>query len=129
MGLEAVGGVSERTGHHAGVVDENVDVVVLGEESVGECQDRRKIAQVNNSGVELPAWDQLPEFGDGTGRPLRATGQHGDQRPAGGHHPGALQAQTAGSAGYHHPLPVEIGPGEDFLGGGVLPECIHPWPA
>jgi hypothetical protein len=46
LGLEAVGGAPLRHRHHAGVVDQQVDRRVRGEDGIGGTLDRSQVAEI-----------------------------------------------------------------------------------
>ena len=125
LGLEAVGGATERAGHHPGVVDQHVDGVVGVEVGVGERTHAGQVAQVDHAGLDRRIGNGWRELGQGSGRPLLAAGQHGDRRAVGGERPGALTAEAGGGAGDDDPTPGQVDPLEHLVGGRALPVLAH----
>ena len=113
-------------GHQAGVVDEEVEAVVLGEEPVGEGANAVERGEIELSHVQL---DGMVDCGadalGGRFAAVEVAHRHDDLSTVVGEGAGRLLPEPGRSAGDHRKPAREVDAGQYVVGGGGEPERGH----
>jgi hypothetical protein len=117
--FEAVGGVTERRGHHAGVGDDDVERFAFGDEFVGSGTDTFEIAEVEFDEFETSAvgggvFADLRRSGFGF---FKIAGGTDDVRAVCGQSARGFNADSGGNAGNEDAFAFEVYPRKNFVRG------------
>ena len=121
--LEPVRGVLERGGHHAGVVDQQVQPSALGGERGAELADRRQRAEVEHAQRHVRAGHGVEDLLTGRLAALLATHAEHHRRAGGGERAGGLLAEAGRGPGDQRPLAGQVDARQHLVGRGFGSEA------
>ena len=115
--LQAVAGGHVRRGHHSGIVDQQIDPVMLDQKGLGKKLDAGHLAEIAFHQLDIGIGNRLPDF-DHRSLALGHVAHRNDNlRAFRRHRPRGFLTETRGPAGDHHQLAGEIDTFEHFVCG------------